>query len=78
MRSRRRQLLRYWKTEQAYRVMILLKEYHIGTKTIPDEFSGAFGNSRMLLRDPEIMWPVYVRARNFERAVAILTEEQLL
>lgn len=75
MRSRRRQLLRYWKTEQAYRVMSLLKEYHIGAKTIPDEYCG---NSRMLLLDPEIMWPVYVRARNFERAAAILTEEQLL
>lgn len=78
MSSRGNQLLRYWKTEQAYRVMSLLKEYHIGAKTIPDEFSGAFGNSRMLLLDPEIMWPVYVRARNFERAAAILTEEQLL
>ena len=77
MRSRRRQLLRYWKTEQAYQVMNLLKEYHIRAKTVPDEFNPPF-DSRMLSIAPEIMWPVYVRARNFERAVAILTEEQLL
>ena len=78
MNGRGNQLLRYWKTEQAYQVMNLLKEYHIGAKTIPDEFSGAFGSSRMLLLDPEIMWLVYVRKRNFERAAAILTEGQLL
>lgn len=78
MRNRGNSLLRYWKTEQAYQVMNLLKEYHIGAKTLPDEFNGAYGNTWMLSLDPEIMWPVYVRARKFERAVAILTEEGLI
>lgn len=54
-----------------------MKEYHIRAKTVPDEFNPPF-DSRMLSIAPEIMWPVYVRARNFERAAAILTEEQLL
>lgn len=70
-------LPRSWKTEQAYQVINLLKESHIRARTEPDVFNRPF-DSRMLSRDPETVWPVFVRKRTFERAVAILKAERLL
>lgn len=78
MWDQRRGFLRCWKTEQAYQVMHLLREYRISARTVPDEFSGSNGRRRMLSMNREILWPVYVRAKQLERAIAILTDEKLL
>ena len=78
MRNRWIRLPRFWKTEQAYQVMNLLKEYHISARTIPDEFNGSHGNRRMLTMDKNMLWPVYIRAKRLEQAIAVLTEERLL
>ena len=78
MRNRWISLPRFWKTEQAYQVMNLLEQYHISARTMPDEFNGSLGNRRMLTMDRNTLWPVYIRAKYFEKAIAILAEEQLL
>ena len=78
MRNKWIRLPRFWKTEQAYQVMNLLKEYHISARTLPDEYNGPNGISRMLTIDRNILWPVFIREKHLEQAIAILAEEQLL
>jgi len=71
-------LPRAWKTEQASQVIYLLKGYHIRAKTLPDEFNGLYGNSRIQYMDSEAMWSVFVRADKLSQAVRILKAEELL
>lgn len=66
------------KTKQAYQAMHLLAEYHIPTRTLPDEFNGNGGSKRLLSMDSDVMWPLYVRRKHLTQAIAILAEEQLL
>lgn len=72
------QLPRSWKTEDAYQVFNLLKEYRITARTKPDEFSAPTGDWKMLFMDSETVWPVFVKTRQLEQAISILTEERLL
>lgn len=78
MGFRWKKLPRSWKTDQAYRVINLMKEYRINARTKPDEFSGPTGDWRLLFMDSEIVWPIFVKTRQFEQAVSILTKEKLL
>ena len=65
-----------WRSEQADQVMELLQEKHIPSRVIPEEFS--FMNRMMLHRDPDRRWPIVVRKKDWQQAVDILTEEEML
>lgn len=65
------------KTEQTYRAINLLEEYHIQVRTLPDEFNGKVGNARLLSMDSDVIWPLYVKRKQMAQAIAILTAEQL-
>lgn len=78
MGSRWVRLPKVWKTTEAYQAMNLLRTLNIRAKTTPDEFNGSYGNKRMVFMDGEIFWPIYVRKKQLDRAIAILTEEKLL
>ena len=71
------QLPHVWKTAQAYQIMNLLKANRIYARTLPDEFNGAVGNERMMKMDSEVLWPIFVKARNAEQAIKVLSEEVL-
>lgn len=71
------QLPHVWKTAQAYQIMNLLKANRIYARTLPDEFNGAVGNERMMKMDSEVLWPIFVKARNAEQAIKVLSEEAL-
>ena len=71
------QLPHVWKTAQAYQIMNLLKANRIYARTLPDEFSGTIGNQRMMNMDSEVLWPIFVKARQAELAIVILTKESL-
>ena len=55
----------------------LLKDNRINTRTLPDEFNGTVGNERMMNMNSDTMWPIFVKARNVERAINVLSEEGL-
>ena len=71
------QLPRTWKTPQAYQIINMLKANRIYVRTLPDEFSGAIGKQRMMNLDSETMWPIFVKARQAELAIMILSKENL-
>ena len=66
-----------WNTAQAYQAINLLKDNRINTRTLPDEFNGTVGNERMMNMNSDAMWAIFVKARNVERAINVLSEEGL-
>lgn len=64
-----------WRSEQACQVMELLKYRHIPSRTVPEEFS--FWN-QMLHIDPDRIWPVLVRRKDWGIAVRALEQEGLV
>ena len=66
-----------WNTAQAYQAINLLKDNRINARTLPDEFNGTVGNERMMNMNSDAMCPIFVKARNVERAIKVLSEEGL-
>ena len=66
-----------WNTAQAYQAINLLKDNRVNARTLPDEFNGTVGNKRMMNMNSDAMWSIFVKARNVERAIKVLSEEGL-
>lgn len=66
-----------WNTAQAYQAINLLKDNRINARTLPDEFNGTVENERMMNMNSGAMWLIFVKARNVERAIKVLSEEGL-
>ena len=66
-----------WNTAQAYQAINLLKDNRINARTLPDEFNGTVENERMMNMNSDAMCPIFVKARNVERAIKVLSEEGL-
>ena len=66
-----------WNTAQAYQAINLLKDNRINARTLPDGFNGTVENERMMNMNSDAMWSIFVKARNVERAIKVLSEEGL-
>ena len=63
---------RAWKTKEALRVMSLLTEDGVRARTVPREFGSPIGLLRLERMNPEAVWPIFVKAKQLEKALSVL------
>ena len=63
-----------WRTEQAFRVLEVLKSVHIRCRMPADDM---FFMNPFQMPHPALRWDIQVRRRDLERAMALLVREGL-